>query len=311
MLFALDLNSGTPIYLQLKDQIRYAISVGELRPGDALPSIRKLEAELGVNRNTIRRAYMELQHEGTLVIRQGKEAEVSLRASEPRRKTSAWVVAFAQKMVQEIESKGVDSIQFASIFERAAIDHDAHYPKCVFVECSQSQADDFANAAEAAWHRKVIGIDLDRLREDIESIPASAKYALTTHWHLAEVKKLLKDQIELVQEMSVRLSQSFYDGVVRLEGLKTGLILRDPESVAGYRELVRKRAKVKGAMSVVLMREREKAPELMNIVEGIVYTTPCRDFVREYAPPQLVTQELLYEPVPDDLARLKGELFPS
>ena len=64
-------------------------------------------------------------------------------------------------------------------------------------------------------------------------------------------------------------------------------------------------------MPVVLMTEREKAPELLNLVEGVVYTTPCRNFVREHAPPQLVTQELLYEPVPDDLARLKGELFSS
>ena len=57
MRFLVDQVSRSSIHLQIKDQILYAISAGELRPGDPLPSIRVLEAEPGLNRNTIRRAY--------------------------------------------------------------------------------------------------------------------------------------------------------------------------------------------------------------------------------------------------------------
>ena len=311
MQFTVDLNSGTSIYLQLKDQIRYAVSVGELRPGDALPSIRELEAELGVNRNTIRRAYLELQNEGTLTMRQGRKAEIAAKPPGPRREASvSRAQALARRMVQDAEAEGFDGVRFIPIFEQAAADHDARYPKCAFIECSQYQADDFAGAASAAWGRRVVGIDLNQLREEMALLPPSTQYVLTIHWHLAEVERLLGQQVKAVQDVSVRLSQAFYDGARRLNGLKTGLILRDPESLAGYRELVREHGKVNGDIPVALMGERE-ALALMDTREGVVYTTPCRGFVTENGPSHLVTQELLYEPVPDDLVRLKEELFHS
>ena len=310
MRFAVDLKSGTSIYLQLKDQIRYAISVGELRPGDALPSIRELETELGVNRNTIRRAYLELQGEGTLTIRQGRKAEVAAKPPRPRRASRSRAEMLARRMVQDAEAEGFDGIWFAPVFGQAAAEHDARYPKFAFIECSQYQADDFASATGVAWGRRVVGIDLHRLREDIDLLPPSTQDVLTTHWHFAEVERLLRRRVKAVQDVSVRLSQTFYDGARRLSGLKTGLILRDPESLAGYREMVREHGKAKGDVPVALMGERE-ALVLMDALEGVVYTTPCRNFMAENAPSHLVAQELIYEPVPKDLIRLKEEFFSS
>lgn len=309
MEFSIEQDSGSPLYLQIMDQIRYAISLGELRPGDALPSIREFEVELGVNRNTIRRAYLELEREGTLVICQGKETRVAPKAASRQRKISVSKAGeLASKMVREAESKGLDSIQFASVFRQFAMDHDARHPKCVFIECSRDQAMDFAKAAEKAWNRRVIGVDLQRLRRDAELSPSTV-HVLTTSWHLSEVKELLTNRVESIQEVNVQPTKAFHEGIVRLKGLKCGLLLRDRESIAGYRRLVGKHITVKGNVRGVLVGEREKALELMNRVEGLVYTTPCRKFVKEHAPSHLITQELLYEPVPDDLTRLAKELF--
>ncbi len=66
MLVRIDFKSGKPIYLQVVDQIRYAAASGELRPGAALPSIRPLAEELRVNRNTIAKAYAELENQGII-----------------------------------------------------------------------------------------------------------------------------------------------------------------------------------------------------------------------------------------------------
>ena len=101
-------------------------------------------------------------------------------------------------------------------------------------------------ATSAVWGRRVVGIDLHRLREDIDLLPSSTQYVLTTHWHLSEVQQLLKHQVKAIQEVRVQLSQTFYEDVRRLHGLMTGLILRDPESVSGYRKLVRELAEVRG-----------------------------------------------------------------
>ena len=72
MIFKIDFKSGKPVYLQLVDQIRYAAASGVLRPGEPLPSIRPLAEELRVNRNTISKAYTELESQGIIETVPGK-----------------------------------------------------------------------------------------------------------------------------------------------------------------------------------------------------------------------------------------------
>jgi GntR family transcriptional regulator len=72
MIFQIDFKSGKPVYLQLVDQIRYAAAAGSLRPGEPLPSIRPLAEELRVNRNTVAKAYAELESQGVIETLPGK-----------------------------------------------------------------------------------------------------------------------------------------------------------------------------------------------------------------------------------------------
>lgn len=72
MLFQIDFKSGKPVYLQLVDQVRYAAAAGGLRPGESLPSIRPLAEELRVNRNTVAKAYAELESQGVIETVAGK-----------------------------------------------------------------------------------------------------------------------------------------------------------------------------------------------------------------------------------------------
>jgi GntR family transcriptional regulator len=67
-----DFQAGKPVYLQLADQIRYAAASGRLRPGEPLPSLRPLAEELRINRNTIARAYAELEAQGIIETLPGK-----------------------------------------------------------------------------------------------------------------------------------------------------------------------------------------------------------------------------------------------
>lgn len=72
MLFQIDFKAGKPVYLQLVDQVRYAAASGTLRPNEPLPSIRPLAEELRVNRNTIAKAYAELESQGVIETIPGK-----------------------------------------------------------------------------------------------------------------------------------------------------------------------------------------------------------------------------------------------
>jgi GntR family transcriptional regulator len=63
--------SGVPLYVQLVEQITRAVQVGILRPGEALPPVRQLSAELRIALNTIVKAYAELETVGIIETRAG------------------------------------------------------------------------------------------------------------------------------------------------------------------------------------------------------------------------------------------------
>ena len=66
-----------PLYLQVKEQIRHRVAIGDLAPGSEIPSIRALAAAISVSVITIKRADLELELEGVIVTRQGKGSFVA------------------------------------------------------------------------------------------------------------------------------------------------------------------------------------------------------------------------------------------
>jgi GntR family transcriptional regulator len=99
--FGLDLGSGVPTYLQLVHQVEHALRLGYLAPGDQLPRVRDVVAELAINPNTVAKAYKELETKGLTVGRPGQgtfiEATLSQVAlpelTELRRSLVSWVAA--------------------------------------------------------------------------------------------------------------------------------------------------------------------------------------------------------------------------
>lgn len=67
------------LYLQVMEQIKRRVAVGDLPPGTELPSIRQLAADLQISVITIKRAYLELEREGIIATRQGKGSVIAQR----------------------------------------------------------------------------------------------------------------------------------------------------------------------------------------------------------------------------------------
>src|SRR5579859_6977865 len=72
MILQINYKSGKPVYLQVVDQIKAAAAAGTLQSGEPLPTIRPLAEELRVNRNTIAKAYTELESQGIIETIPGK-----------------------------------------------------------------------------------------------------------------------------------------------------------------------------------------------------------------------------------------------
>jgi GntR family transcriptional regulator len=90
MIIQLNFKSGTPVYLQIVDQVKAAAASGAVEAGEALPCIRPLAEELRVNRNTVAKAYSELESLGVIETLPGKgcfvKAAQSRLKKEVRRK---------------------------------------------------------------------------------------------------------------------------------------------------------------------------------------------------------------------------------
>jgi len=95
MLFQINFKSGKPVYLQLVDQVRAAAASGAVQPGDALPSIRPVAEELRVNRNTVAKAYAELENQGVIETVAGKGCFISANNSPLRKDVRKKMIADA------------------------------------------------------------------------------------------------------------------------------------------------------------------------------------------------------------------------
>ena len=80
----IDPRSPTPIYDQIAGRVKVAVASGELRPGEALPSVRQLAARIRVNPATVVQAYRELETQGFVEMRQGAGTYVREVASDRR-----------------------------------------------------------------------------------------------------------------------------------------------------------------------------------------------------------------------------------
>ena len=106
-MYQLDLQSRTPIYQQLKEKILRLIMAGAIGPGDPLPSVRVMARELGINPNTVAKAYQDLEKSGLIYSVAGKGSFISGEETLDRQMTASVLDRF-REAVREARRAGVD-----------------------------------------------------------------------------------------------------------------------------------------------------------------------------------------------------------
>jgi GntR family transcriptional regulator len=115
--FRLDSRSGVAPYRQLADQVRQAVSLGLLRPGDKLPAVREVVTQITINPNTVHRAYRELEHEGITEGRPGLGTFVTARASSSLSSSDrTMLLQELQDWADRARSTGVDDEGISALF---------------------------------------------------------------------------------------------------------------------------------------------------------------------------------------------------
>ncbi|MER7277107.1 GntR family transcriptional regulator [Dactylosporangium sp. NPDC000244] len=117
-LFRVDRRSGTAVYVQLVQQVRQAVRLGRLAPGDRLPTAREVSEGLGINPNTVLKAYRELEQAGVVEARQGSGTYVRdqpppLDVDDLRRELADWVA--------RASAAGLDRAEMHALLDDAGV----------------------------------------------------------------------------------------------------------------------------------------------------------------------------------------------
>lgn len=117
-LFVIDPRSKAPIYEQLREQLRWQITMGFLAPEEPLPSVRTLSAELGINPNTIQKAYREMEQEGLIYSRPGRGSFVTPKTGEQRKRQQESQAALLEREIRKAKDMGISREDMAELVRK-------------------------------------------------------------------------------------------------------------------------------------------------------------------------------------------------
>ena len=208
---AIDPHSPVPLYHQIVECLRYRIATGQLRGGDALPTLREAAHRWGVNLHTVRRAYGELSAAGLVSIRRPQGVTVS---AGPTSGDSRIRVAGLQRFLTGISRQarrrfGLNSVQLSVLLrdppDGSCAAQEEH--RATFVECNALQASDYAAQVKSRWSVQVRPWSLESSGDPPPGLLVS------TYFHFNEVRARWPRRHADMRFVPVHLDHSLLDSL--------------------------------------------------------------------------------------------------
>lgn len=192
--------SGTPIYIQLADQLKYLIGTGEFGPGARLPSARHLALNLNINRNTVLSAYALLASEGFVVGRRGGGTVVCVTPTagdggERQPHYSPDLLALVDQLVERAAAVGLGPEEVAAVVaSHARIRASGTLLRVCFIECNPHSLEHYTSQIRGEFDVDVVPVLLREIPDLAERGDfVAADCVVSTFFHLSEVRRMLQD----------------------------------------------------------------------------------------------------------------------
>jgi GntR family transcriptional regulator len=198
--FRLDKHSDLPVVSQLQVQIKIALLLGQLRPGDTLPSIRDVGEQLGIGRNFVLQAYRALEQSGILKLQHGKGVLVRKHLNysgqtDTLRKTEELV----REVLEKTMKRGLMPSAFARYLYHRAVEVEATQPRILYADVGKQIAADRAAYISNFWRITIPSISFDELRKMPPVEFRSVSKVLTNYIRFDEARAAVKNkQIEVI-----------------------------------------------------------------------------------------------------------------
>ena len=161
--FQIEMNSFVPVIKQIQAQIKLSIAMGVLKRGDALPPIREVEKQTGINRGQIHRAYLALRHSGLLSPAPGRRITVAISAAAPE-SINIKCQELSKEIIRRIRKIGVSPIAFSRYLSRSTQEDERQSPFIAYIDPDKENALRRAEQVSRFWNASVVGLSVDEFK---------------------------------------------------------------------------------------------------------------------------------------------------
>ena len=191
--FALQRKSPITPEEQLIAHLKIAMMLGDLKPGEQLPSVRELENQLGIGRNIVWRAYSKLSESGAIILENRRRAVVN--STNQSKQAAELVQVFdwlTNELIERLRALRLNPQSFHRFLAHRIQQLDLPARDVVFAECNQLQARHWSNEISQAWNVPVPGIEIRNLSSNSGDERGRFKTVLTPLYHHEEVQSLFQ-----------------------------------------------------------------------------------------------------------------------
>lgn len=286
-----------PLYLQLKDLVKYHISTGAIAYKQQLPTVHGLAKELRVNFDTVRKAYKELEREGLISTERGLGTFVNGTAASrvlpPASSLSnGAVVDSVSRGVRELLQSGRTAEDIRRMIDEI-LQETLPLPEnklVLFAECNSLQARQISETLQDYLQLKVKPVLLKDLKEEVDKIAASRmklQAVITTGFHINEVRSVVYDpavQTDFVIANMSPETRRKLDAYVA--NSRFGFVCRDLESKY-YKDILQTELNIRNEVPCCTLRDKSKLAVLLKSVDVLLVTPSVFENLKKIAPKKI------------------------
>ncbi len=301
------------INAQIVGQLRLLIALGELQPGDALPTVVELAKHLGVNHNTVATVYNELIESGYLVAQRGKGTFVAQNQAVEKIRSYQHIYNLLAQAYNIATQFGLSSSEFAIAAYAMAVlsnQQQATPLKLVFV-AEKPQWEDIYSAIRAEISANISFLDISDLKANLPEVLEELKAAdlvITTAQYLWLVTKLAAEQ----QEIFIVDVKPDLELLVKLSSLprhaRLLLVGKDRAESEAIEEMLKRAGIHHLNLQILSPEELEQNLRIWEQVDRVIVSRSVLDYVEKLSPQSDKILVLNFSLEPTNISVLKARL---
>jgi GntR family transcriptional regulator len=315
----IDKDNKVPLYLQVKDLIKYYISTGAIQDNHRLPTVNELAGMLEVNFETIRKAYKELEREGFISTQRGKGSFTAAHAhahalagAKSKGSSREHLIGSLRESIAGLLSSGLDASEIRAAVEEAIERSSLESRMIVFTECNSLQADEISQLLQDYLGVYVKPVLLDDLRDQVAAAYRSEKTLLavvTTGFHVSEVRNRLSDMPIKIDFLITNMSPDTRRELDTIDKKSRFVfICRDQSSIAFYREMLKAELALESDVACRTFDQLCDMNGFLSSADVCLVSPPVYEEVKKLAPPDLPVYNVFNRVDPMSLKVIKESI---